>query len=255
MNIGETLARARREADLTVTQVSRRTRIRETVIRAIERNDFSLCGGNFYARGHIRGIAQAIGIDGEPLVTEYDDTHGGSPAAQPATYAFEPATPVGAERRTPNWSAAMAIALVLVLAYGVVRIAGGGESQSVGTAGAELDAPPPPPPSPAQPAPSTLRPDPTPSTKAPPKEVVVRIRAKEESWVNVRNEKGRKLFSGVIQADSTMEWTAKKRVRLIIGNPGAVVLTVNDKKLGTPPSGRIAYLNYGRGEARAFRSD
>ena len=45
VSIGETLARARQDAGLSITQISQRTRIRETVIRSIENDDFSpLCG-------------------------------------------------------------------------------------------------------------------------------------------------------------------------------------------------------------------
>lgn len=125
-SIGGTLAKARRDAGMTVGQVADRTRIRETVINAIERDDYTLCGGNFYARGHIRSIARAAGIDPEPLIDEYDDAHGGSPQAIPARQAFEPETPVRfRERRAPNWSAAMIVALVLVAIYGIVRVATG----------------------------------------------------------------------------------------------------------------------------------
>jgi len=56
--IGETLAEARHEAGLTVAQVSARTRIRETIIRGIEHDDYAACGGDFYARGNIRSIAK-----------------------------------------------------------------------------------------------------------------------------------------------------------------------------------------------------
>jgi cytoskeleton protein RodZ len=73
MSIGAELAAARRKAGLTVTEVSQRTRIREAIVRGIERDDFSACGGDFYARGHIRAIARAAGMDPEPLVREYDD--------------------------------------------------------------------------------------------------------------------------------------------------------------------------------------
>jgi len=76
VSIGEGLAAARRQAGLTITQVSQRTRIRETIIRGMERDDFSACGGDFYARGHIRAIARAAGADPEPLVWEYDSSHG-----------------------------------------------------------------------------------------------------------------------------------------------------------------------------------
>jgi hypothetical protein len=73
--IGETLAQARHQAGLTVDQVSQRTRIRGTIIRKIEGDDYSECGGDFYARGHIRAIAKVIGTDPEPLIQEYDTRH------------------------------------------------------------------------------------------------------------------------------------------------------------------------------------
>lgn len=74
MPIGEALAEARRRAGLTVTQVSQRTRIRETIIRGIESDDYSACGGDFYARGHIRSIARVVGADPGPLIREFDST-------------------------------------------------------------------------------------------------------------------------------------------------------------------------------------
>src|SRR5262249_59059617 len=73
--IGETLAQARHQAGLTLAQVSKQTRIRETIIRKIEADDFSECGGDFYARGHIRAIAKAVGTDPEPLIQDYDTDH------------------------------------------------------------------------------------------------------------------------------------------------------------------------------------
>jgi transcriptional regulator with XRE-family HTH domain len=76
VSIGEGLAQARREAGLSLAQVSQRTRIRERIIADIEGDDYSACGGDFYARGHIRSIARAIGTDPDPFIREYD-------AAQP----------------------------------------------------------------------------------------------------------------------------------------------------------------------------
>ncbi len=75
MSIGEELAEARHQADLTVAQVSQRTRIRQTIIRGIEGDDYSVCGGDFYARGHIRSIAKTVGADPEQLILEYDAAH------------------------------------------------------------------------------------------------------------------------------------------------------------------------------------
>jgi cytoskeletal protein RodZ len=237
VSIGGTLAKARQEAGLTVGDVSGRTRIRETVIHAIECDDYTLCGGNFYARGHIRSIARVAGIDPEPLVGEYDDAHGGSPQAIPAWQAFEPETPVRIrERRSPNWSAAMAVALLLVVIFGIVRVAtkDGGHKAVQRTAARD-----------------SARPTPTPTPSravapAPRKEVTVRVKAKRASWLNVRDGKGKELFSGIIRPGQTEEWTAKQRIRLLIGNGGGVRLTVNGKDVGTPgDGGQVVRLSYG----------
>jgi Helix-turn-helix domain len=74
VSIGEVLAEARRQAGLTVTQVSHQTLIRETIITAIEGDDYSARGGDFYTREHIRSIARAVETDPEPLIREYDSS-------------------------------------------------------------------------------------------------------------------------------------------------------------------------------------
>jgi transcriptional regulator with XRE-family HTH domain len=72
VSIGAALADARQQAGLTVAQVSERTRITETIIRGIERDDYSGCGGDVHARDLIRGIAIVVGTSPGPLVEEYD---------------------------------------------------------------------------------------------------------------------------------------------------------------------------------------
>src|ERR1019366_6838910 len=109
---------------LTITQVSHRTRIRETIIRGIEHSDFSACGGDFYARGHIRSIARTVGADDEELIREYDAVHG-APTAIRAAEVFEPATAIRLnERRPPNWPLAMPVVLSLPPSSGASRVVG-----------------------------------------------------------------------------------------------------------------------------------
>lgn len=69
--IGERLQHARLAAGLTARQVSERTRITSEVLHRIESGQFDQCGGDVYARGHIRAYAQAVGLDPEPLLAEY----------------------------------------------------------------------------------------------------------------------------------------------------------------------------------------
>jgi len=113
VGIGEELAQARRWAGLTVAQVAQRTRIREAVITAIEHDDYAACGGDFYARGHIRSIAAAVGADPEPLICEYDEVH--SAPAGGLDELLSPAQPRGRHRL--NWAAVLAVALVVAVGF------------------------------------------------------------------------------------------------------------------------------------------
>jgi cytoskeletal protein RodZ len=141
VSIGDTLATARHTAGLTIAHVSELTRVREAIVRGIERDDFSACGGDIYARGHIRSIGRVTGADAESLVSEYDALHG-APRAVDAAAVFEPSTPLRlATRRGLNWSAVMVLALVVIAgfaAYHVLAAPGAtqGAAQAAASAGA-----------------------------------------------------------------------------------------------------------------------
>lgn len=225
MSIGDTLAEARRQSGLTVTQVSDRTRIRETIIRGIEQNDFSACGGDFYARGHIRSIAGVVGTDPQPLISEYDEAHG-APDAIRAAAVFEPSTPLRIkERRSLNWSVAMIIALLVVVSYGIYHFVSAGSNGSPGQAAAVA----PPATHRSSPTPTTAPRSPSPGASSP-SDVVIQLSAVEDCWVFLTNAQGATIYSGVVPAGSTQTWKESQPVNLRLGNPAGVVLTVNGKK-------------------------
>ncbi|WP_254716180.1 helix-turn-helix domain-containing protein [Actinomadura sp. WMMB 499] len=230
--------------------MSLQTRIRETVIRGMEADDFAPCGGNFYARGHIRSVSRVIGIDPEPLVSEFDATHGGAPQPVSAVSAFEPEQPVREfrERRPPNWSAAMALALALVVVYTVVQVVGpdGGErrtaTQVAGTPGTSPSATP-------SSAP-TKKSDPV--AAAPRTEVDVRATANRTVWLSVRDGAGKALFTGIMRKGDQKRWTADKEIAMVIGIGGGVDLTVNGKELGAPgEDGGVQRLSFDRDDPEA----
>ncbi|MBT2209384.1 MULTISPECIES: helix-turn-helix domain-containing protein [Actinomadura] len=249
MSIGETLATERQQAGLSVTQVSLQTRIRETVIRGMESDDFSTCGGNFYARGHIRSVSRVIGIDPEPLVAEFDATHGGAPQPVSAVSAFEPEQPVAfRERRSPNWSAAMALALALVVIYGIVQVVGHGGGSERRTAQQVAGTPA----APAPPRPTTAPPKRSdPVVAAPRKHVELAVQVRRTTWVSVRGDKGAPLFSGMLRQGDHKRWTAKKKISVVIGVGGGVRMTVNGKDIGSPGKGRgVQQLSFGRDDPK-----
>jgi cytoskeletal protein RodZ len=226
VSIGDTLAEARRQAGLTVTQVSQRTCIRETIIRGIERGDYSACGGDFYARGHIRSIARAVGVDPEPLIREYDQTQG-APRAISAADVFEPATPIKIkDRRRPNWSVAMLLALAVLVGLVVYHVVSSSSPKPTASGGSRHQAGTTATPSTHQ---SHPQPTSTPSsvlTDA----VVIQLTAKESCWVELTTAAGHQIFQGVVAAGSSKHWTETQAVDLMLGNPGGVTLTVNGKR-------------------------
>ena len=221
MSIGETLADARRQAGLTITQVSRETRIRESIIRDIEQGDFSACGGDFYARGHIRSIAGVVGTDPVPLISEYDAEHG-PPGAMRAADVFEPSRPVKIrERRSPSLSMIVAVVLLAIIGFGAYRLA-----SHHGGVGAAAGAPTHRPTARATP---TVHPSPSPTLTS--SDVVIQLTANEDCWVLLtESSSGSQIYMGVVPAGSSMTWTEKQAVNVRLGNPGGVVLTVNGQR-------------------------
>jgi hypothetical protein len=138
VGIGEALAEARDQAGLSVTEVSQRTRIRETIIRGIEGGDYSACGGDFCARADIRSIAEAVGADPEPLIREYDDVRR-APGAPPAVSLDELFTPVQISgRRRLGWTPVLGLALAMMIgSVGYVLLSGSPHAASTPPPAAE----------------------------------------------------------------------------------------------------------------------
>jgi cytoskeletal protein RodZ len=228
VGIGDTLADARRQAGLSITQVSQQTRIRESIIRAIEQGDFSACGGDFYARGHIRSIASVVGIDSAPLIRQYDEEHG-PPAAMRASKVFEPATPIKIrEPRRFGFGKVAAVLLLAVIGFGVYYLVADYHHHNTANATDTLH-PGTPSASPPRSHPSAT-PSATPVTQQPKHpEAVIKLTANQDCWVGLTDTSGKQLYQGTILAGNTMTWREKHPVSMVIGNPMGVVLTVNGK--------------------------
>jgi cytoskeletal protein RodZ len=125
VSIGATLAAARRHAGLSVAEVSRRTRVRETIIDGIEHDDYAACGGDFYARGHIRAIAEAVGTDPAPLIEEFDERWRSAQEIT-AAEAFQPMMPIRKrERRRVRWTPVLAVLVLAVIGFAGYKFASG----------------------------------------------------------------------------------------------------------------------------------
>jgi cytoskeletal protein RodZ len=221
VSIGDTLAEARRQAGLTITQVSQQTRIRESIVRAIEQGDFSPCGGNFYARGHIKSIAEVVGLDPVPLIREYDEEHG-PPSTMRASQIFEPATPIKIrEPRNLHLGRVLAVALLAVIGFGAYHVYSTRNTHPPATPTARVR--------PVVTAKPKVTPTPVVQIAQPKNEAVIKLAATSACWVALTSPTGQSLFQGTIQAGQSKTWDEKHPVSMVIGNPPGVQLTVNGK--------------------------
>ena len=124
--VGPELHAARTRLGLTVDQLAERTRIRPHVIESVEVDDFAPCGGDFYARGHLRTLARVLGIDVAPLLAAYDERYADAPINPRRVFEAELATgshgSIRGTRGGPNWSVLVATVMALVLAWSVARL-------------------------------------------------------------------------------------------------------------------------------------
>jgi len=240
VSIGDTLAEARRQAGLTITQVSRQTRIRESIIRAIEQGDFSACGGDFYARGHIRSIAAAVGADPVPLIREYDEEHG-APGSMRASQIFEPATPIKIrEPRNLHLGWVLAVAVLALAGFGAYHFYPKNTADPTASATVQVHSRTTP--TPTAKASTASKPAAQQKKKATVPEAVIRLTAAQDCWVGLNSTNGRTLYQGLILAGSSKTWNEKNQVSLVIGNPPGITLTVNGKTQHLS-KGQVARLN------------
>ncbi|MGW3458921.1 helix-turn-helix domain-containing protein [Streptomyces olivaceoviridis] len=254
-SVGRALQQARIAAGLTVDDVSSATRVRIAIVRAIEADDFAPCGGDVYARGHIRTLARAVHLDPEPLIAQYDAEHGGRPAPTPAAPLFE-AERIRPERRGPNWTAAMVAAIVVVIGFvGFTAFKGGGDSGDAKSQVAEGQSPTPgksasPTPKKDKPAAPTGEPSDSAIAAAPQDKVTVQVSAPNgRSWISAKDHNGRMLYDGLLKKGESKTFQDSSKINLILGDAGAIELYVNGKKIeDTFRPGAVERLTYTKGD-------
>ncbi|MDV9191438.1 DUF4115 domain-containing protein [Streptomyces sp. SR27] len=255
-SIGRALQQTRIAAGLTVEEVSASTRVRIPIVHAIEEDDFSRCGGDVYARGHIRTLARAVGLDPAPLIEQFDAEHGGRPAPTPAAPLFE-AERIRPEPRRPNWTAAMVAAIVAVVGFVGFTMFNGNDAPK-GTTAAEGGPAPAPEKGTAAAKPKPVKPaapKPTESAIAavPQDKVTVKLSATDDkSWISAKGHDGKVLFDGLLLAGESKTFQDDERIDLVLGNAGAIDLYVNGKKLADKfESGQVERLTYTKGDPEA----
>jgi len=247
MSLGSMITQARKSAGLSIDDLSEATNIRSTLLKEIESNNFTKCGGETYARGHIRNIASKLGVDPQIFISAFEEEHIQTDRSMRDLLIENSVMRVPQEVRKVSWKVLSIISVSSLLLVGVVQI--------IVSNTTAIEIPDPiesisatPSQSPVQtPAPSS---DPTPSEQSTVSTgtgvelIISATRAK--SWLFVSDAAGRTLFSGQIAWGVTKTFSTDVSLNAKIGNAGGVDLTVNGKAVDSiGVDGEVVSVSYG----------
>ena len=253
MNLGSLIAKAREGAALSIEDLAGATSIRPALLRDIESNDFSHCGGQTYARGHIRNIAKCLKADETEFLRIYEEEQAIEKRTMHDLLAENNVMRKPATKRKVSWKSLVLISIASLGIAGVAQIvvsnistvekatidiATADVTTSLPTVEASVSASTS---TSAKPAPSEQS---SFSTGTGVKVVINAVRAK--SWLFVSDATGRTLFSGQMSVGATHVFTSDNRLDFKVGNAGGVDVEVNGKKLSSiGPNGAVVSVSYG----------
>ena len=244
MSLGSSITQARKSAGLSIEDLSASTNIRTALLKEIESNNFANCGGETYARGHIRNIATKLGVDPLIFIAAFEDEQMHTDRSMKELLVENSVMRQPEEARKVSWKVLATISVSSLFIAGLAQII------ISNTATVEI-------PEPIASISATESATPSPeATEATPTEqatvstgegvelVVSATRAK--SWLFVSDATGRTLFSGQMSRGSSKTFRTDVSLNVKIGNAGGVDLTVNGKKVDSiGVDGEVVSVSYG----------
>jgi cytoskeletal protein RodZ len=226
MSLGSLIAKARKDAGLSLEDLAAKTNIRISVLSEIEKDNFEHCGGETYARGHVRNIASILKADQKEFIRLYEEEQGGETRSIKDLLIENSVMRLPAEARKVSWKVLVMISVVSLIAVGIAQVViSNVNTNDVVSAVPSASASPTAAESPSA-EPSAQN---TFSTGTGVEVVINATRAK--SWLFVSDDAGRVLFSGQIPRGAVKVFSSDSQLNLKVGNAGGVDLKVNGKKV------------------------
>jgi cytoskeletal protein RodZ len=239
------IAKARKDAGCSIDELAEATNLRATLLREIEKDDFSHCGGNTYARGHVHNIAKALKADEKEFVRIFDEEQGTIKRTIRDLLVENSVMRTTDTKRKISWKVLLLISVACLAIAGIAQIVISNIS-SIDSAVPTVSASSSPTDTPAASASESAQPTAQSSfsTGTGVSVIVSAVRAK--SWLFVSDASGRTLFSGQISMGSSLSFTTDTRLDLKVGNAGGVDLQVNGKKTASiGVDGAVVSVSYG----------
>ena len=235
MTTGSELRDRRESAGLSLEQLASMTSVRMGLISEMESNNFSHCGGDTYARGHLKNIALRLGLEPNHFVEMYNAEHSMDHRAIHELLVESNVTAIPRETKKLSWRIP-ALASVLILAtIGIVQIVVSNQSEPVATAVAESSQSPTPEATvtAVESASPTATPSVAPSaTQSAPTGSVTLVLSAERgnSFFNVVVD-GKSVVKGSLFQGDVKTYKGEKSISIYLSNPAGVDVTHNGKLL------------------------
>jgi cytoskeletal protein RodZ len=230
MTLGSTIRDAREAAGLSIESLSESTSIRIGLLSEMENNNFSHCGGDTYARGHLRNIATKVGISPQVFIDLYNDEHSSEHRAIQDLLVENNVMQVPREEKTISWKVPAGFSLVVLLIIGVVQIV-------VSNRATEITPTPTPTSSvsateSASPIATTVAsPEPSMSTTPNNGPITLTIAAtRGNSYIDIVVD-GKHVSKGSIFQGDTKSFEGQTAISIYLSNPAGLDLTLNGKAL------------------------
>ncbi len=238
MSLGSVIGKARVSAGLSIDQLGELTSIRPRMLVEMENDNFFHCGGETYARGHLRNIARKLNVDPLIFLTLYDEEQmeGNRLLQGKLIENSAKRAPKGAPKI--SWKVLVVISIISVTIVGFAQIIIT-NTRAPDKVTATAKATPSPNQSVAPPAPA--------QTVSSGEGVSVTIEAtRAKSWLLVSDASGNVLFSGQISRGAIKTFTSSQRLLIKVGNAGGVDFLVNGKKIDPIGiDGEVVTVSYG----------
>jgi cytoskeletal protein RodZ len=232
MTLGQVIRDARIAARLSIEQVSESTSVRIGLLTEMENNSFVHCGGDTYARGHLRNIANKVGVDPNVFIKLYNEEHSLESRAIGDLLVENNVMQVPHEKKAISWKVPAAISLSVLFLFGVIQIVTSNQSsdgQPVAAASAAPTAEAPVAPSP------TPSPEPSISTEVSDGKVTLKLSAvRGNSYIDVIVDGTRVIKGSLFQGD-TKNFEGSRAISVYLSNPAGVDVTHDGELL--PPLG------------------
>jgi cytoskeletal protein RodZ len=228
MTLGSTIRDAREAARLSLESLSESTSIRMGLLTEMENNNFSHCGGDTYARGHLRNIAAKVGIDPKVFIDLYNEEHSTEHRAIQDLLAENNVMQVPREQKKISWKVPATFSLAILLVIGIVQIVISNQSSTTPTT-PEVEVS-----ESAKPAvsPSSISsPSATESVNVRTEPLTLTITAaRGNSYIDIIVDGERAIKGSLFQGDSK-SFKGDTAISIYLSNPAGLDLTLNGKAL------------------------